>query len=1056
MARLLPFPSFRTFALLAGCLTTVHTAGVAGEPGTLQTSKAVLAAFKDPPAGYRSAPLWVWNDRMTPALIDRDLNDMKAHGIGGAFIHPRPGLITPYLSDEWLALCRHAVNTGKKLGMKIWIYDENSYPSGFAGGIVSQKMPDAKRKGLRMMRADTLARPLAQKPFLVLAKDSSGFADITAQAATAAFGRGDYRIFNVVEEKPKSWHGGFTYVDLMRPEVTRAFIDVTMGAYERVIGDEFGKVVPGVFQDEAEIGPAREDDNPVVNYTPALFSRFLQRYGYDLKPLLPSLYEDTGDFRRVRHDFYGLTLQLFIEGWAKPYYDYCTSRNLKLTGHYWEHEWPWPVMNPDNMATTAYAHMPGIDILMNEFKTDMHAQFGNARAVKEIRSIANQLGRERTLSETFGAGGWEMPFADQKRIADWEYALGVNFMNQHLMYVTLAGARKRDHPLSFSYHEPWWKFYGPLADYYGRLSVALTAGEQQNDILILEPTTTAWMHAAVGQPNPVLDSIGTMFQNFTGTLEAAQVEYDLGSEDILRNHGSVAGKLLTVGLRSYGLVVLPAGMENIEESTVALLRQYAANGGTVLCCGNVPRFVNARANSSMQTLFAENAAACIRLQGETAIAAINRLSPPALLFRDSNGASASFPLLFHHRRTLEDRELLFLANTNTGGQSGQIVARARSCEQWDPFTGVASPHASTADGEGIAINFSLPPGGSLLLSLSSVAGKPVVNTPDTWTEVRPRGATAIRRVAPNVLTLDHCDLTLDGKTEKDLYFYEAQRKAFVHHGLDRNPWDNAVQYRTSILDRDTFAVSTGSEATFHCIMADGVNRSSLRAVVERPEIFRVAVNGTPVKASRKEWWLDRAFGVYDIGSLMKPGDNAITVSSSPFTIHSELEPVYITGDFVLENAARGFQMKRAGTVRAGAWNEQGMPFYADGVSYTGEFELPQGGRNARRSAVRLGEWRGVVADVTVNGRDAGIIAFPPYELDVTKALKPGKNIVTVTVYGSLKNTLGPHHGDPPPGMAWPGSFQKSGGQKPAPGSTYSTVGYGLFEPFALRQVTGLK
>ena len=67
------------------------------------------------------------------------------------------------------------------------------------------------------------------------------------------------------------------------------------------------------------------------------------------------------------------------------------------------------------------------------------------------------------MSETYGAGGWDLTFFDQKRIADWEFALGVNFVNQHLSYVTIMGARKRDHPQSFSYHEPWWPTTTPWA-----------------------------------------------------------------------------------------------------------------------------------------------------------------------------------------------------------------------------------------------------------------------------------------------------------------------------------------------------------------------------------------------------------------------------------------------------------------------------------------------------------------------------------------------------------------------------------------------------------------
>lgn len=1053
MASPLGSRSLSLMRIAASCVVSLFTTALpvrAGDGG-MRTTAEVLKAFRDPPAAYRAAPLWVWNDRMSTALVDRDLADLKAKGFGGVFIHPRPGLITPYMSDEWLALVRHTVDAGKNLGMKVWIYDENSYPSGFAGGIVPALMPDAKRAAIRMMRADSIIVPFTDQPFLILAPDGTGYADVTARALAGGMPRGDYRIFHVVEEQPAPWHGGYTYVDMMRPDVTRTFIEVTLKAYEQVIGDAFGTVVPGVFQDEAEVRPARIDDHPVVQYTPALFDRFRERFGYDLRPVLPSLYEAVGDWRRVRHDFYALVLTLFIDGWAKQYYDSCSAHNLALTGHYWEHDWPRPALGPDNMAMYQYAHVPGVDVLMNEFRTDVHAQFGNVRAVKEIRSVANQLGRERTLSETFGAGGWEMTFADQKRIADWEYALGVNLMNQHLTYVTLAGARKRDHPLSFSYHEPWWKFYRPLNDHFGRLSVALSAGEQVNEVLVLEPTTTGWMHYGAVWPNPVLDSLGTAFQDLVNAIEDAQIEYDLGSEDILRNHGSVAGKRLVVGKRSYGLVVLPPMMENIESTTLTLLRRYVEAGGMVLYCGEPPAWVDGRPGDAVRTLFAANAASCKRTDAGGAVAAITRLAPPVLTFRDASGVTAPMPLLFHHRRTFPDGELLFLANTRTTECRGSVVVPAGSCEMWDLATGTALPYPFVKEGSGIAIDFAIPSGGSVLFRTSPEPAESPMRPTLRWTEIRPDRESVIRRVAPNVLTLDFCDLTMGGTTTKDLYFYEAQQRTWVHHGFDRNPWDNAVQYRSAILDRDTFAVNTGFEAGFRFMVEQGVETRSLRAVVERPGVFRVAINGTPVKPVKDAWWLDQAFGVYDIGPHVRPGENTVTVIAAPFTIHTELEPVYIIGDFALENARRGFTMVPAGPVQRGAWNEQGMPFYGDGVGYTQEFGVPAGKKGAARYEVQLGRWRGVVAHVAVNGKDAGTIMAPPYALDVTRLVKAGKNSVTVTVYGSLKNTLGPHHGNPPPGMAWPGSFQRSSDQKPAVGSAYHTFAYGLFEEFLLRK-----
>ena len=109
--------------------------------------KIVQKELKDPPKSFRSAPLWVWNTKVTEAERDRMLTEFSNQGFGGAFIHPRPGMITDYLSNDWFNLYKFSLETGKKLGLDIWIYDENSYPSGFAGGHVPAQMPESYNQG---------------------------------------------------------------------------------------------------------------------------------------------------------------------------------------------------------------------------------------------------------------------------------------------------------------------------------------------------------------------------------------------------------------------------------------------------------------------------------------------------------------------------------------------------------------------------------------------------------------------------------------------------------------------------------------------------------------------------------------------------------------------------------------------------------------------------------------------------------------------------------------------------------------------------------------------
>jgi len=1031
-------------AALALTLAAVFAACAPNPQGP--TYEAFRATFADPPADYRSAPLWVWNGVVTRDEIKRQLEDFKARGIGGAFIHPRPGLITTYLSDEWFALCGYAVEEGKRLGLKIWLYDENSYPSGFAGGHVPAAIPDAARSGLRMRTFDGPPPASGPAPLVVLRRTLTGLEDVSGKTPPP----GDaarYYVFDVVRADPSPWHGGYTFVDLMRKDVTEKFLDLTLNGYKKAIGGEFGRTVPGVFQDEAEIGPA--GGREAVNYTPALFQTFLARRGYDLRPNLVSLFEESGNWKRVRHDFYATLLDLFLENWARTYYAYATDNKLVFTGHYWEHEWPRPRVSPDNLALAAYAHMPGIDILMNEFSTAVDAQFGNARAVREIRSSANQRGRERTMSETYGAGGWDLTFADQKRIGDWEYALGVNFLNQHLSYATIVGARKRDHPLSFSDHEPWWEQYNTLADYFGRLSVAMSLGQQVNRIAVIEPTTTAWMYYSPAAESAEFKALGADFQAFIHLLESEHVEYDLVSEKTLEEFGSTAHERLEVGARSYNLVILPPGLRNLENTTAALLRDFLIRDGRILSWVTPPEYVDGLLTGDLRELQASFGDRWRDIGPGGGFDLLREMSPPAVTF----SGPAAGARLFHQRREFDGGQIVFLANSEPEATvAGTMTLAGGSVERWDPFTGKAEPYPFERRGGRLEAPFSLPPAGSLLLCVKNERAKPPAAPAASWEELPAGGPLAVQALAPNVLTLDYCDLAVAGRTEKDLYFYDAQRKVFQAHGLDRNPWDSAVQYKTNIVDRDKFPAASGFEAVFwfRVVKDDARDFADLEAVVEeqRPGLFRVFVNDKEVQAAPGKWWLDRAFAVYPVGAHVVAGKNKITIKSRPFTIHSELEPVYLLGDFRLAAAARGFEIRPPAPLGAGAWNAQGWPFYGAAVRYARTFDISPDGAGAPYR-LRLGDWRGATAEVYVGGRKAGTAAFPPFEVDLTGALAAGRNEVAVVVYGTLRNTLGPFHNDPPLGRAWPGSFQQGARGGLPPGSEYSSVGYGLFGDFSL-------
>ena len=116
-----------TFLLISSC----SDCKLNFPPDTITGFDALQEAFKQPSKDYGTIPFFVWkNDKMTREGIDEKMKDFKNVGCGGVIVHPRPGLITEYLSQEWFDLFQYTVEKGKELDMNVWIYDENSYPSG--------------------------------------------------------------------------------------------------------------------------------------------------------------------------------------------------------------------------------------------------------------------------------------------------------------------------------------------------------------------------------------------------------------------------------------------------------------------------------------------------------------------------------------------------------------------------------------------------------------------------------------------------------------------------------------------------------------------------------------------------------------------------------------------------------------------------------------------------------------------------------------------------------------------------------------------------------------
>ena len=981
--------------------------------------------FKNPPVEFRSVPFWSWNDRLEREELIRQLQSFKEQGIGGGFMHSRVGLITPYLSKEWMELVRACAEWAEANGMTVWLYDEDSYPSGFAGGIVPAMDDDFRQKGLEMRISENPDEASEPEVIAVFAAKMEGDRPVDPlpipkeEAARRVEDGYKLLIFSVITAPRSSWFNGETYIDTCNPRAVRAFIEVTHEAYLREVGELFGRSIPGIFTDEPQFAPANRGKGPTLPWTSGFERIFREAKGYDLLRHLPSLFFRIGDWRRVRFDYWETMTRRFLSSFCRQVYLWCEEHNLKLTGHYWEHSFPSPTMTGATMPVYEFMHYPGIDCLFNEYEHPSRIQFGNVVMCKEVSSVAEQLGKERVLSETYGGSGWNLTFADQKRIGDWEFVLGVNFLNQHLSLYSLKGCRKRDYPPSFLDHQPWWGEYRHLADYFARLSYALSRGVRRAELLVLHPACSTWvLYNPVGD-NSELNELASRFRALSKRLCELRIDFDYGDELLMERHAWAEGGRLKIGRCEYRVVLLPS-VPLIKFSTLRLLEEFVRTGGKLIVLGEPPELVEGVESDELRELMESEGVVRMPFDLELIAEELPKLVGPVLEIRDENGGTA--PTVYCQRRRLEEGDLYFICNvSDERGYKAEVrVEGEGELEVWDPFTGeIASVPVEREEGA-VKARIDLPPIGSCLLLMRKGKRGAELPVKKLSKEVQPIRRLEGWRAKPlneNALTLDYVRFRIGGgEWSERMPVLRAYRLIRSHFNLPANENNRDVQFWKQYQELKAFDEVVEVKYEFELDMDPEGRRWWV--AMEIPEMFEIKLNGEPIPSEASGHWIDHSFRMLEITDRVRRGLNELLISCR-YKQDIEIEAAYLVGDFaVVTDDGVNFRVCEPRELGFGDWTGMGYPFYAGAMRYETGFELEE----VEGVWLRL-EWRGVVARVFVNGERAGLVAFPPYEINISPHLRPGENEVAVEVINSLRNLLGPHHNRAlSEGFVHPGAF----------------------------------
>ena len=595
--------------------------------------------FKSPTAEYRGTPFWAWNGRLDPAVLTEQIEIFRRMGLGGFHMHVRTGLQDPYLDDAFMDAVRVCVEEAKAKDMLAYLYDEDRWPSGAAGGKVTDAWENGSRGPHRRYARQTLMLTMTPyKAALPQAGSAPGRGQVsmrhengdllavyeiilneegrlasyrridetagTADAAGAA-GRLWYAYREYATDDP--WFNNHPYVDTMNPEAIRAFLESTHEAYAREFSNEFGKTIPSIFTDEPQVAPKRcldfaaETKDVFLPWTEGMDDLFRARFGDSLLDSLPELIWERADGIRpkVRWQFQNLVTDRFVESFCDQVGAWCEAHGIQLTGH---------VMGEPTLESQTQAvgdamrcyrafGIPGIDMLCD------HHEFTTA---KQTQSMVRQYGKEGMLSELYGVTGWDYDLRGYKLQGDWQAALGVTLRVPHLAWESMHGEAKRDYPASISYQSPWWPKYHLVEDHFARLNTALTRGKAVCRVAVVHPIESYWLlWGPTDQVGAERAQMETQFAALPETLLKNGIDFDyldearleeLCGESRLEDRcGESRGETkptLRVGKMEYETVVIPPVI-TLRASTVRILAEFAARGGRIVVQGEQPEYIDA-------------------------------------------------------------------------------------------------------------------------------------------------------------------------------------------------------------------------------------------------------------------------------------------------------------------------------------------------------------------------------------------------------------------------------------------------------------------------------
>lgn len=547
--------------------------------------------------GLGIAYLWVLNDACEPDQIERFARAFADRGVSAVCLHPRSGLEVPYGSDEWFELIASIVERCEAHGVETWLYDEDPFPSGAAGGRITAENPELAAHSIACHQADATqpagelfhfptgkllwcgvvntqsgqTRELTGRvgmirrrwnildpwdsrhyyPGLPLYSCPRAHTDHEEYAVRLPELAPHETLYAFVARPIDPQHEHWSRLpDSMNPQTTQRFLQLTHERYRETLGEKFGRQIPALFIDEPKVYSPHA-------WTPGMFESFEARYGYDLGPRLWHLFTDDQDdpvtsLTRLHHRDW--CRRRFTEAWLRPVADWCDQHRLALVGHMSPEDDPVQQSHCLGNLMRLHQHMtlPGLDLIVPAVGDAEHAML--SVGVVGAVSVQQQTEAPGVLSEMLACAGREGDSATINRVLRWQTLMGVNAPIVHGAFNSMHGNRAIDAPPDYGPDSAVWDHMLEAGRCIAEAQQALRDAKQVAPVAILWPIRSFAaqpvrdMHA----PSPLRDHL---VQLLHACLSRQVGVHFIDEADLCR--GQVHDGALTLGKARYTHIVVP-------------------------------------------------------------------------------------------------------------------------------------------------------------------------------------------------------------------------------------------------------------------------------------------------------------------------------------------------------------------------------------------------------------------------------------------------------------------------------------------------------------------